>query len=54
MTPLTIGAIIAAAALLSLGVMAWLAFTAPWGWETDGYHDGEPDEHADPSNFGER
>lgn len=46
MTPTTIGISLAALCLASLGVMCWLAFRAPHGFEDDtGYHDGET--HSD-------
>ena len=48
MTPTTIGLSLAAFCVISLGVMCWMAFMAPYGFEDDaGYHDGEPPEHSD-------
>ena len=45
MTPTTIGISLAALCLASLGVMCWLAFTAPHGHEDSaGFH---LDEHSD-------
>ena len=46
MTPTTIGLSLAAISLASLGVMCWLAFMAPMGWEDEnGWNAGEP--HSD-------
>lgn len=48
-----LGLAITIAVLIPLGVMCWLVATAPLGWEDyEGFHLGEPDEHADPDNFG--
>ncbi len=55
MTPLIIGGIITALTLAALGLMVWTIWTAPMGWQdSDGFHLGEPDEHADPQNWGEQ
>lgn len=52
---MTAAIIIAAVCLTSLGIMWWLAFKAPMGWEdSEGWHAGEPDEHANPDNFGQQ
>ena len=46
MTPPTIGLSLAALCVTSLGVMCWMAFKAPHGWEDEnGFHAGEP--HSD-------
>lgn len=50
-----IGLAITAVCLAALGVMLWLVWHAPIGWQDDdGFHYGEPDELADPDNFGAR
>ena len=47
------GLIVAAAVLTPIGIMWWLAVKAPLGREdSEGFHYGEPDEHADPDNWG--
>ena len=46
MTPLSIGLTVFAVCLSCLGIMAWLAFKAPHGWEdSEGFHAGE--HHSD-------
>ena len=53
MTNLTTGLIVTAVVFVPLAVMAYLAATAPTGYETDdGFFYGEPDEHSDDSNLG--
>lgn len=54
MTNTEIGLVAAGVALVALGTMLWLAFTAPEGWQdADGFHLGrEPDEHARDDNLG--
>lgn len=48
-----LGLAITIAVLIPLAFMCWLVATAPLGWEDEnGFHYGEPDEHADPDNFG--
>lgn len=48
-----LGLAITIAVLIPLGVMCWLVATAPLGYEdSDGFHLGEPDEHAEPENWG--
>lgn len=48
-----IGGIISIVVLAALGWMIWLVHSAPLGWEDDqGFHTGEPDEHAHPDNLG--
>lgn len=53
MTPAHIGLLIAGGCIAALAIMWFLTFTAPHGWQdSDGFHLGEPDEHADPDNWG--
>jgi hypothetical protein len=53
MIPLIIGGVICAFVLTSLAIMWWVVVTAPFGYQTDdGWHAGEPDEHADNDNLG--
>ena len=53
MTPLGIGLTVCAFVLATLGLLFWLAWKAPLGWEdSEGFHLGEPDEHASDDNLG--
>ena len=48
-----IGVAIIALVCAALAFMVWAFVTAPIGWEdSDGFHFGEPDEHASDDNFG--
>ena len=53
MTPLGIGLTVCALVGAALAWLFWLAWKAPLGWEdSDGFHLGEPDEHASDDNLG--
>lgn len=53
MTALIIGGVICALVLTMLAVMWWCVVTAPFGYQdSDGFHIGEPDEHASDDNLG--
>lgn len=53
MTALIIGATICAFVPTALAIMWWCVVTAPFGYQDrDGFHLGEPDEHASDDNLG--